>query len=158
ALFNASRRFGGQRFSVHADFDSNEVGQPGPWGSDPKHTFRGINLISRGKNNFSDYTAHYEADLSDKVREDVFGSFFLDNSGYRSQFGFSYNKDLRGQGEARTIFSVNRFYSAALGVAGGREDVRNTFITDSDFTSFPIQRTNVAGYLENRFQFNGRLF
>src|SRR5262249_14487711 len=86
ALFNAGRRFGRQSVSVHAGFDSNEVGQPGPWGSDPKHTFRGINAISRGKNNFSDYTVHYEADLLERIRQDVFGSFFLNNSGYRSQF------------------------------------------------------------------------
>jgi len=109
ALFNASRRFGRQSVSLHAGFNSNEVGQPGAWGSDPKHNFRGINTISRGKNNFSDYTLHYQADLSDRLRQEFFGSFFLNNSGYRSQFGFSYNKDLRGQGEARTIVSANRY-------------------------------------------------
>src|ERR1051326_4264004 len=114
ALFNATRRFGRQNFSLHAGIDSNEVGQPGPWGSDPKHLFRGINTISRGKNNFSDYTVHYEADRAYRVRADGFGSFFRNNSGYRSQFRFSFNKDLRGQGEARTIVNVNRYYTAAL--------------------------------------------
>jgi hypothetical protein len=32
---------------------------------------------SAAKNNFGDYLAHYEADLSGRVREDLFGSFFL---------------------------------------------------------------------------------
>ena len=65
-------------------------------------------MVSRAKNNFSEYGAHYEADLSPRVRQELFGSFFLYNSGFVSQFGFSFNKDLRGQGEARTIVSVSR--------------------------------------------------
>ena len=93
---------------LHGYFDSNEVGQPGPWGSNPKHIFTGIDTVSRAKNNFSEYGAHYAADLSPRVRQELFGSFFLYNSGFQSQYGFSFNKDLRGQGEARTIVSLSR--------------------------------------------------
>src|ERR1039458_9804905 len=61
-LLNLTRRFGRHSLSMHGYFDSNEVGQPGAWGSDPKHTFTGIDTVSRAKNNFSEYGAHYEAD------------------------------------------------------------------------------------------------
>jgi outer membrane receptor protein involved in Fe transport len=155
---NFTRRFARQSVALHADFDSSEVGEPGAWGSDPKHTFTGIDRISRFKDNFGDYGARYEADLSSRLREEVFGSFFLDNNGFTSPFGFSFNRDLRGQGEARTIFSAGPHYTAAFGVAGGYEEVRNTFITDSNFSVTPIPRDDIAVYLENRFVVGGRLF
>ena len=106
-LLNVTRRFGRQSLSMHGYFDSSEVGEPGPWGSNPKHIFTGIDTVSRAKNNFSEYGAHYEADLSPRVRQELFGSFFLYNSGFVSQYGFSFNKDLRGTGEARTIVSLS---------------------------------------------------
>jgi outer membrane receptor protein involved in Fe transport len=155
---NVTRRFAHQSLGLHADFDSNAGGEPGPWGSDPKHTFTGIDTVSRAKNNFGDYGAHYEADLSNRVREELFGTFFLDNSGFVSPFGFSFNRDVRGQGEARTIFSATPHYTAAIGVSAGREEVRNTFITNSSFSVMPIPRDDVAVYLENRFVVGQRLF
>ena len=157
-MLNVARRFGRQSLALHGDFDSNENGVPGPWGSDPKHTFTGIDTVSRNKNNFSDYSAHYQADLSASVRQELTGSFFLNNNGFTSPFGFSLNKDLRGQGEARTIVSASRHYVAAFGVSGGVEQIENSYITDADFQTFPIRRRDVAVYVENRFEFGGRFF
>ncbi len=157
-LLNLTRRFGRQSLSMHGYFDSNEVGQPGPWGSDPKHTFSGIDTVSRGKNNFSEYGAHYQADLSPRVRQELFGSFFLNNSGFQSQYGFSFNKDLRVQGEARTIVSVSRHDTASFGVTGGHEEVKNSFITDAGFSTFPMERNEIAVYAEDRYEVAGRLF
>jgi outer membrane receptor protein involved in Fe transport len=157
-MLNVTRRFGRQTFAFHGDFDSNEVGEPGAYGSDPKDTFTGIDLVSRAKNNFSDYSVRYSGDLSARVRQEVTGSFFLDNNSFQSPFGFSFNKDIRGQGEARTIVSVTPHYTAAFGVSLAREEVKNTFITDSSFDVFPIRRDEVAVYLENRFEIGGRLF
>jgi len=157
-LLNLTRRFRRQHFSLHALFDSNRVGEPGPYGSDPKGTFTGIDTISREKNNFGEYGGHYQADLSDRVRQELFGSFFLENSGYTSPYGFSFDRELRGQGEARTVVSVTRHYIAAFGFVAGREDVTNTYIADASYDVFPIRRTDLAGYLENRFEFGGKLF
>jgi outer membrane receptor protein involved in Fe transport len=157
-LLNLTRHFRRQMLALHGDFDSNQVGEPGPWGSDPKHTFTGIDTISRSKNNFSDYLAHYQADLSGRVREELFGTFFLNNNGYRSSYGFAFNRDLRAQGEARTIVSVTRHYTVALGVSDGLEEVQNSYITDADYQTFPIRRRDTAVYLENRWELGGRLF
>jgi outer membrane receptor protein involved in Fe transport len=157
-LFNLTRRFGRQSLSLHGYFDSNEVGEPGAWGSDPTHSFDGIDTVSRAKNNFSEYGAHYAADLSPRVRQELFGSFFQENSGFNSQFGFSFNKDVRGQGEARTIVGVSRHDTASFGVTAGREEVKNTFITDAGFSTFPIQRNEFAVYAEDRYEIAGRLF
>lgn len=157
-LLNISRRFGRQRIFLHGDFDSNEVGEPGAWGSDPKHTFTGIDTISQSKNNFSDYLARYEIDLTGRVREEVTGSYFQNNNGYRSPYGFSFNKDMRGLGEARTILSLTPHYVVAFGFTGGREEVKNAFITDAEFDTFPLDRNDFAVYLENRYEIGGRLF
>jgi outer membrane receptor protein involved in Fe transport len=155
---NVSRYWGRQSLFLHAGFDSNEGGEPGPWGSNPLGIFTGIDTVSRAKTNFGDYGARYTIDLSPRVREELIGSFFLYNSGYQSPYGFSFNKDERGVGEARTIVSVNRHYTVAFGVAGGREQVTNQFITDASFSTFPIPRNNFAAYVENRFVFGSRLF
>src|ERR1035441_8175116 len=157
-LLNLTRRFGRQSLSLHGYFDSNEVGQPGAWGSDPKHTFTGIDTVSRAKNNFSEYGAHYEADLSPRVRQELFGSFFLYNSGFVSPSGFSFGKDFRGQGEARTIVNLSRHDTASFGVTGAHESVTNSYITDAGFSTFPIERNEIAVYAENRYEVAGRLF
>jgi outer membrane receptor protein involved in Fe transport len=157
-MLNLSRRFGRQALTLHGDFDSNSVGEPGPWGSNPLGIFTGIDRVSRSKNNFGDYLAHYEVDFSGRVRQELYGSFFLNNNGYASPYGFSANKDLRAQGESRTVVSVTRHYVAAFGVSEALEQVKNSFITDAAFDTFPIRRNDTAFYMENRFEFGGRLF
>ncbi len=157
-LLNVTRRLGRHRLAFHGDFDSNEVGEPGPWGSDPKGTFPGIDTISRLKNNFSDYYVRYQGDFSERVRQEVTGSFFLDNLGGPNPFGYYFNQDWRGQVEARTLVSAGSGYTAAFGVSAGREEVKNAYITGADFSMFPIPRTDIAVYMDNRFAWGGRLF
>jgi outer membrane receptor protein involved in Fe transport len=157
-LLNLTRRFGGQSLALHGYFDSNEVGEPGPYGSDPKRTFTGIDTVSRSKNNFSEYGARYEAGLSPRVRTELSGSFFLANNGYVSQYGFSYNQDIRGQGESRTVVSLSPHDTASFGVTAGREEVTNTYITDASFSTFPIRRNEISVYGEDRYEIGGRLF
>jgi outer membrane cobalamin receptor len=158
-MVNVTRRLGeGQSLALHGDFDSNENGVPGPWGSDPMHTFTGIDAVSRNKNNFSDYSAHYQADLSARVRQEVSGAFFLNNNGFISPYGYSLNKDLRGNGESRTIVSITSHDVAAFGFSGGMEDVRNSYITGADYQMFPIRRRDLAAYAENRLEWGGRFF
>ncbi len=157
-LLNVTRRFRKQSLALHADFDSNNGGEPGPWGSDPKGTFTGIDTISRAENNFGNYGAHWEAELSPRVRQEASGSFFLDNSGYQSPYGPSFNQDRRFQGETLTVVSVTSHYTAAFGASGGREDVTDSYITDANFETFPIERTDLAVFQENRFEIGGRLF
>ena len=158
ASLGITRRWRTQALGLHATVDANEVGEPGAYGSDPLHNFAGIDRTSREKVNFSDYLAHYQADFSSRVREEIFGSFFLNNTGFTSPFGFSYNKDLRGQGEARTVVSAAPWYTAAFGASFAREQVENTFITDSSFQTVPVRRNEEGIYWENRFQAGARLF
>jgi len=157
-LLHVARRFGRQSLSMNGYFDSNEVGEPGAYGSDPKHISSGVNLVSRAKNNFSTYSARYSADLTPRVRLEMSGGYFQNNNGFKSQFGFSFNRDRREQGDARAIVSLSRHDTVAAGVAAGHEDVKNSFITDASFTQFPVERKEVSVYAENRYEIAGRLF
>ena len=157
-LLHITRRFGRQRLAFGGYFDSNEAGEPGPWGSDPKGTFTGIDTISREKNNFGEGYGRYEIDLSERFREELSGSFFQSQNGFQSPFGFSFNKDQREQGEARTTAAIGPHDVAAFGVWAAHEEVNNTFITDANFSTFPIGRNDIAVYGENRYEFRGRFF
>jgi outer membrane receptor protein involved in Fe transport len=156
-LLNVSRRFGKHSLGLHGNFSSNESGVPGAWGADPKHTFLGLDLISRNKNNFSDYFARYTADLTPRVRQELTGALFLGNSSFSSQYGHSFEQNIRGWGDARTTVSVTKAYTAAFGFTAAREEITNSYITDAQFSTFPIQRRDVAVYQENRIVL-GRLF
>jgi len=153
-----TRFFGRQSISLSGDFDANAVGVPGPYGSDPANDFPGLDLISRDKNNFSSYSLHHQIDITQRLRQETFANFFLDNSGYTSPYGFSFNKDLRGQFETRTVASVAPWYTAAWGVSLTREEVKNTYISDDNFNAFPLRRDDAGIYWENRFRAGRRLF
>jgi outer membrane cobalamin receptor len=153
-----NRNMARQSLAFHGNFNNNDVGVPGAYGSNPVGLYPGLDLISRNKNNFSDYLAHYRIDLSNRVRQEVFGTFFLENSFFASPYGDSYNKDIRAQGEARTIVSVSDSYNTAFGVAFYREELKNTFVTDAGFRSFPLRRDQTGIYWENRFHAGPRFF
>ena len=155
---HVTRLFGRQTLSFGGGYNANDVGNPGAYGSNPGHDFTGLDTISRDKNNFSDYFLHHQIDFSPRFRQETFASFFLENSGYASPYGFSYEKDLRGQFETRGIVSIAPWYTAAFGVSLAREEVKNTYISDDNFDPFPIRRYDVGIYWENRFQTGGRLF
>jgi outer membrane receptor protein involved in Fe transport len=150
--------FGHQYLSLGGDFDADVVGDPGPYGSDPMHDYPGLDLISRDKNDFSSYFLHHQIDVSPSFRQETLASFFLDNNGYSSPYGFSFNKDLRGQFETRGIASIKPWYTAAIGVSLTREEVKNTYISDNNNHTFPIRRDDVGMYWENRFRAGSRFF
>jgi outer membrane cobalamin receptor len=155
---NLGKRFRSQDVSFRGNFSSNENGVPGPYGSNPVGNFFGLDRVSRNKNNNSNYGVHYEADFSNRVRQELFGTFFLGNNFYMSRFGTSFNKDIRGSADARTTVNVSDRYTLAFGVAYSREEVRNSFITDASFQRFLLRRNQTGIYVENRFRFGKRLF
>ena len=155
---NTGRRFARQDLSFRGAFISSENGVPGAYGSNPIGAFSGLDRVSRNKNNAGDYALHYEADFAARVRQELFGTFYLANNLYTSQFGTSFNKDIRGTADARTTVSVSENYTLAFGAAWSREEVKNTFITDLSSRIFPLRRDQEGIYLENRFRFGARLF
>src|SRR6266567_2329917 len=114
-FLSAERRWFTQSLFAFGNFNSNEDGEPGAYGSNPKGFFSGLDLISREKDNTSTYGFHYQNDFTGSFRQDIYGGFFLTNSLYVSPFGSSFNKDIRGYAEARETFRVNSFWTIAGG-------------------------------------------
>lgn len=153
-----TRNTGRQSFSANGNFNASDAGQPGPYGSDPAHLFTGIDLISRSRVNLSDYGAHYQIDLTPRVRQEMFANVFWNDSFYVSPYGGSYQNNYRGQLEERTVLSLTSHYTMAFGYAFSREEVKDTYINDASAGIFPLQRNQQGIYWENRLQFGGRLF
>jgi outer membrane cobalamin receptor len=157
-FLSAERRWYTQSLYVFGNFNSNEGGEPGAYGSNPKGYFTGLDLVSREKNNTSTYGFHYQNDLTGNFRQDILGGFALNNSHYISSFGDSFNKDIRGYAEARETYHVASFWTIAGGFVFDREEMKNTYVTDDSFRSFPLRRDNEGIYVDNHLSFAKRLF
>ncbi len=149
-FLSAQHRWRTQNLFLFGNFNSNEVGEPGPYGSNPKGLYSGLDLISREKNNTSTYGAHYRYDLTNKLRADIMAGFDLNNSFYVSPYGGSFNKDIRGYAEGRATYTVNKYWALAGGYAFTREESRNSYVEDSNSKGFLLRRDNDGIYLENR--------
>ena len=119
-FLSLSHRWRTQNLFAFGVFDSNELGDPGAFGSNPQGLFTGIDPSSRKKNNTSTYGAHWSDNLSDKLRADVFAGFFLNNSEYLSMYP-SFNKDIRGYAEARETWVVSNRWTVAGGYVFDRK-------------------------------------
>jgi outer membrane receptor protein involved in Fe transport len=151
-FLSLSKRWKKQSLSGFGNYDSNKVGEPGPYGSNPVHLFTGIDTVSNSRNYFSDYGVHYLADLTNNIRQEAFGSFFLNNSPYVSKYGYSYSKDIRGRGEERTTWNVMKNWTMAAGLAYEREEVKNTYISDYSSRQYPLRRDEQGIYWDNQIQ------
>src|SRR5580698_1720457 len=150
-FLSGERRWYTQSLFVFGNFNSNNVGEPGPYGSNPLGYFPGLDLISRSKNNTPTGGLHYQDDFTSSVRLDVTAGFSLNNSFYISPFGDSFNKDIRPYGDARGTWRVFRFWTLAGGFAFAREEMKNTFVADSNSNPFDLRRDNEGIYLDNHF-------
>lgn len=157
-FLSGEHRWFTQSLYVFGNFSTNDVGEPGPYGSNPLALFPGIDLISRSKNNTPTAGLHYQNDFTSAARLDLTAGFYQNLSAYISPFGNSYNKDLRPYGDARVTFRLFRFWTLAEGFSFAREEMENTFVTDTNANIFPLRRDNEGIYLDNHFEFARKLF
>jgi outer membrane cobalamin receptor len=152
-FLSGEHRFYTQSLFIFGNFSSNNVGEPGPYGSNPQGLFPGLDLISRSKNNTPTAGLHYQDDFTSNVRLDITAGFSLNNSFYISPFGDSFNKDIRPYGDARGTWRVFQFWTLAGGFAYAREEMKNTFVADANLNPFDLRRDNEGIYLDNHFSF-----
>lgn len=157
-FLSGEHRWYTQSLFLFGNFTSNDVGEPGPYGSDPRGLYPGLDLISRSKNNTPTAGLHYQDDFTNNVRLDLTGGFFLNNSFYISPYGDSFNKDIRAYVDARGTWRVFSFWTLAGGLTLAREEMRNTYVTDSNGDGFLLRRNNEGIYLDNHFAFMRKLF
>jgi outer membrane cobalamin receptor len=157
-LLNLRGRLGHHSLAWHSDFNSSENGVPGAYGSDPMHTFYGLDTVSRNKNNFGDYSLRDTITISERVHQDFSAAYFRNNNGFTDSYGYTFNRDRRHQVESRTVASLNDWYTLAIGESFAHERVDNSYVTDSSYRTFPVERNDASFYLENRIQSGNRFF
>ena len=157
-FLSAEHRWHTQSLFLFGNFTSNDVGEPGPYGSNPQGLYSGLDLISRSKNNTPTAGLHYQNDLTENVRLDVTAGFSLNNSFYASPFGDSFNKDIRPYGDVRGTWRIAYWWTFAEGFAFTREEMRNSYVTDSNSNGFLLRRDNEGIYIDNHFTFLKKLF
>jgi len=152
-FLSGEHRWYTQSLFLFGNFNSNNVGEPGPYGSNPDGYFPGLDLISRSKNNTPTGGLHYQDDFTGNVRLDITAGFSLNNSFYISPYGDSFNKDIRPYGDARGTWRVFPFWTLAGGFALAREEMKNTFVETVNLNPFDLRRDNEGIYLDNHFTF-----
>jgi outer membrane cobalamin receptor len=157
-FLSGEHRWYTQNLFLFGNFTSNNVGEPGPYGSNPQGLFPGLDLISRSKNNTPTAGLHYQNGFSENVRFDITAGFALNNSYYVSPFGDSFNKDVRPYGDARGTWRLASWWTFAEGFSFSREEMRNTYVTGSNSNGFLLSRDNEGIYIDNHFSFFRRLF
>jgi outer membrane cobalamin receptor len=134
----------------------NERGTPGPYGSDPLHTFDSLDLISRGENRFSSVSAsgHFRqtANLAHRLQL----SWATYRGRFVAPFGDSDDDTRRLTGRYQLDVDARIPISAGWEIQDERAD--NTFVTNSTSEFLPIDRTVNGWFVEARPTLGLRVF
>jgi outer membrane cobalamin receptor len=151
---NKTRR----QLNFHFFGNADNLGDPGPYGSDPNGTFFGISPDNRIKQNLFGYQLNYTEQISSRVRQVTTVSLATSKYRYISPYGISPNDNLRGSANTRSEINVSNRDSLAVGFEFNREQTRdNYYLLDSAGKSFLLPRTSFAFFAENRWRSTNRL-
>ena len=158
-----------RQFGVHFFGNANDAGAPGPFGSDPDHLYdapifpggptpRAIGLLSRDKQNLFGYQGSYAEQFSNRFRQVTTVSVSTNRLFFHSPFGDSFSHNLRVVGNTRSEITISNKDLLVVGFEVNREQIKNTFIADSNDTPFLLPRTSYAYFAENRWNPTQRWF
>ena len=147
-----------RQFTFHFFGNANDVGAPGPYGSDPDHLFPGIDTVSRDKQNLFAYQASYSEQFTSRLKQVFSVSVSPDRSFFHSPFGDSFLQNLRVVANTHGEVTVSSKDLLVYGFEWNHEQVRDTFIADAKNTPFVLPRASYAYFAENRWNPTSRLF
>jgi outer membrane cobalamin receptor len=147
-----------RQFTFHFFGNANDVGAPGPYGSDPDHLFPGIDTVSRDKQNLFAYQASYSEQFTSRLKQVFSVSVSPDRSFFHSPFGDSFLQNLRVVANTHGEVTVSSKDLLVYGFEYNHEQVRDTFIADAKNTPFVLPRASYAYFAENRWNPASRLF
>lgn len=125
----------------------SERGFPGPYGSDPNHTFGGVDRLARGVNDRLQVGAQavsFWPGATPRVRQRTQVSWGDFDGSFTGQFP-SISESQRLAGRTQTDAVLARGASLSAGVEYQRERARSTYITGVNPSPLPIVR-DVVGY------------
>jgi outer membrane cobalamin receptor len=147
--FNRTRR----QVNFHFFGNADSIGDPGPYGSDPNHTFWGISPDNRIKQNIFGYQLNYSEQLSSRIRQVTTASLSTNKYRYISPYGISPSDNLRVTANTRSEINVSNRDSLSVGFEFNREQTKdNYYLLDSAGHSFLLPRLGFAVFAENRWR------
>jgi outer membrane receptor protein involved in Fe transport len=147
-----------RQVNFHFFGNADDIGDPGPYGSDPNGTFWGITPDNRVKQNLFGYQLNYSEQISYRVRQVTTVSLATNQYRYISPWGISPSDNLRGTANTRSEISISNRDSLAVGFEFNREQTRdNYYLLDSAGNSFLLPRASLAFFAENRWSPTDRL-
>jgi outer membrane cobalamin receptor len=147
-----------RRVDFHFFGNANDAGAPGPYGSDPDGLFAGIDLISRDKQNMFGWGGSYSEQFTSRFRQVTTASVSTNDSYFRSPYGDSYSNNLRGVLNTRSEVAVSNKDFFVAGFEYNREQVEDTYISETNGRPFVLPRTSWAFFAENRWSPTHRLY
>jgi len=147
-----------RRLDFHFIGNANDAGAPGPYGSDPDDLFTGIDTYSRDKQNLFGWEGNYSEQITSKFQQVTSVNVSTNDYYFRSPYGDSYSNNLRGVLNTRSEVAVSNTDFFVGGVEYNREQVEDTYISDTNGTPFVLPRTSWAFFAENRWSPTRRLY
>ncbi|MBI1745398.1 MAG: TonB-dependent receptor [Acidobacteria bacterium] len=146
-----------RRLQIKFNALNNEGGAPGPFGPAPWQN-PAPDLIERFKNNDFIYGASYDHGFSARLKQRFVGSVVNRRGFFASSYGPSFDNNFRGVFKTESDYALSRHNLLSFGMEYERERERNTFITDRNNRPFDLFRNNFGYFVENKFEWDGRLF
>jgi outer membrane receptor protein involved in Fe transport len=147
-----------RRVDFHFIGNANDAGAPGPYGSDPDGLFTGIDTYTRDKQNLFGWEGSYSEQFTSKFQQVTTGNLSTNDYYFRSPYGDSYSNNLRGVLNTHSEVAVSSTDFFVAGFEYNREQVKDTYISDSNGVPFVLPRTSLAVFAENRWSPTHRLY
>jgi len=166
------RRSERRQVDFHFFGNANDVGDPGPYGSDPDDLYNAplypggpstyqVGLVARNKQNMFGYAGSYSEQITSRFRQVVTGTVATNDYYFvypPDDGGDSFAKNLRGVLNTRSEVAISNKDFLVAGFEYNREQYKNTYVADANNVPFLLPRTSLAYFVENRWSPSARLF
>jgi len=161
-----------RQVDFHFMGNANDVGDPGPYGSDPDDLYNApiypggpsdyqVGLAARNKQNMFGYEATYAEQITSRFRQVVTGTLATNDYYFiypASDGGDSFEDNLRGVVNTRSEVTVSSKDFLVAGFEYNHERFKDTLVADSNYNPFRLPRSTFAYFVEDRWSPSGRLF
>jgi outer membrane receptor protein involved in Fe transport len=158
-----------RRLDFHFIGNANDAGAPGAYGSDPDQLYNApiypggptnyqLGLLTRDKQNLFGWEGSYSEQITSKFQQVTTGNVSTNDYYFGSPLGDSYSNNLRGVLNTRSEVAVSSKDFFVAGFEYNREQVKDTYISDTNGVPFVLPRTSLAFFAENRWSPTHRLY
>jgi outer membrane cobalamin receptor len=135
---------------------ATEHGYPGPFGSDPNGTYPGIDLVSRGWNDWRTLAGSATFGLS-RAQVRLSGAWADLDGRFDSPYGRSDTETRRGSARAQLDAPLAGSVSVSAGTEVMGERATGTYITGATQQPIPVERRDVGLFGEVRVEASDRM-